>query len=75
MPFLILIAYALYQFIKREWIPHYLLNVFTLASVLGVFVLSDSLAHESGLLAVVVMGMAMANLDVPQIKEILSFKE
>ncbi len=68
-------AYALYQFIKREWIPHYLLNVFTLAVVLGVFVLSDELAHESGLLAVVIMGMVMANLNVPRIKEILSFKE
>ncbi|MEM8908351.1 MAG: cation:proton antiporter, partial [Bacteroidota bacterium] len=27
-------AYMLYQFIKRDWIPHYLLNVFTLALVL-----------------------------------------
>ena len=39
------------------------------------FVLSDVLAHESGLLAVVVMGLVLANKDVPRIKEILSFKE
>lgn len=68
-------GYALYQIIKRNWVPHYLLNVFILAYVLGIFVLSDELAHESGLLAVVVMGLFMANLDVPHIKEILTFKE
>lgn len=68
-------AYALFQLIKRSLIPHYLLNVFTLAFVLGVFVFSNVIAYESGLLTVVVMGMVMGNLDVPQLKEILSFKE
>lgn len=71
----LLAAYALYYMIRYELIPHYLLNVFTLAVVLGVFVFSDTLAHESGLLAVVIMGMVLGNLDVPQLKEILSFKE
>ncbi|OAV43698.1 sodium:proton antiporter [Lewinella sp. 4G2] len=66
---------ALYHIIKRDAVPHYLLNVFILAYVLMVFVLSDVLAHESGLLAVVVMGLVLANKDVPRIKEILSFKE
>ena len=66
---------ALYQIIKRELVPHYLLNVFVLAFVLLVFVSSDVLAHESGLLAVVVMGLVLANKDVPRIEEILSFKE
>jgi NhaP-type Na+/H+ or K+/H+ antiporter len=68
-------GYAQYQLIKRELIPHYLLNVFTLALVLLIFVFSDLLAHESGLLSVVVMGMVLGNMDVPRIKEILSFKE
>jgi NhaP-type Na+/H+ or K+/H+ antiporter len=70
-----LAGYGLYQIIKRESVPHYLLNVFILAYVLLVFVISDQLAHESGLLAVVVMGLVLANKDVPRIKEILSFKE
>ncbi|MCB0546545.1 MAG: sodium:proton antiporter [Phaeodactylibacter sp.] len=70
-----LAAVTLYKLIKADLIPHYLLNVFTLACVLGVFVFSDVLVHESGLLSVVVMGMAMGNLDVPRIKDILSFKE
>ena len=68
-------GYALYLIIKNELVPHYLLNVFTLAYVLMIFVFSHQLEHESGLLSVVVMGMVMGNLDVPRIDEILSFKE
>ncbi len=68
-------AGILFYMIKRELIPHYLLNVFTLGLVLGVYTISDVLAHESGLLAVVVMGMVLGELDVPQLKEILTFKE
>ncbi len=68
-------AHALAYSIKKNIIPHYLLNVLTLAAVLGVFVLSDQFAHESGLLAVVVMGMVMGNIDLPNIKELLYFKE
>ncbi|WP_372919647.1 cation:proton antiporter [Salegentibacter sp.] len=61
--------------IKKNVIPHYLLNVFILATVLGVFVLADIFAHESGLLAVVIMGMVMGNKKLPNIKELLYFKE
>jgi NhaP-type Na+/H+ or K+/H+ antiporter len=68
-------AYALYYSLKFKLIPHYLLNVITLASVLAVFVLSDLFAHESGLLAVVVMGMVLGNMKVEGLKEILYFKE
>ena len=68
-------AHGLSYAIKRQLIPHYLLNVFSLASVLGVFVLSDIFAHESGLLAVVVMGMVLGNINLPNIKELLYFKE
>jgi NhaP-type Na+/H+ or K+/H+ antiporter len=68
-------AYALYYSIKFKIIPHYLLNVIVLAGVLAVFVLSDLFAHESGLLAVVVMGMVLGNMKVKELKEILYFKE
>ncbi|MEM9685393.1 MAG: sodium:proton antiporter [Bacteroidota bacterium] len=69
------VAYALYFAIKRKFIPHYLLNVVSLSVVLLVFVLSDAFAHESGLLAVVVMGMFLGNSDLPSLKELLYFKE
>lgn len=68
-------AHALNTIINKKWVPHYLLNVFALASVLGVFVLSDAFAHESGLLAVVVMGMVLGNSKSPYLKELLYFKE
>jgi hypothetical protein len=65
----------LYYSIKFKIIPHYLLNVVTLAGVLAVFVLSDLFAHESGLLSVVIMGMVLGNMNVKELKEILYFKE
>jgi len=68
-------AYAFYFSIKKKLIPHYLLNVASLAIVLAVFVLSDSFAHESGLLTVVIMGMVLGNLKVEELKEIRYFKE
>jgi len=68
-------AHALTFLIKKNFIPHYLLNVASLSTVLLVFVISDVFAHESGLLAVVVMGMVMGNTDLPNIKELLYFKE
>jgi len=68
-------GFALYQAVKRRVIPHYLLNVVSLSLVLTVFVLSDQFAHESGLLAVVVMGMFLGNSDLPSLKELLYFKE
>ena len=68
-------GFALYQAVKRKIIPHYLLNVASLSLVLLIFVLSDLFAHESGLLAVVVMGMYLGNSDLPNLKELLYFKE
>lgn len=68
-------AHGLNFIMNKRLIPHYLLNVFALASVLGVFVLADIFAHESGLLAVVVMGMVLGNSNSPYLKELLDFKE
>ncbi|MCF7559543.1 cation:proton antiporter [Sabulilitoribacter multivorans] len=68
-------AHALNFIINKKLVPHYLLNVFALAAVLGVFILSDAFAHESGLLAVVVMGMVLGNSKSPYLKELLYFKE
>lgn len=68
-------GFAMYHAVKRKAIPHYLLNVASLSMVLLIFVLSDLFAHESGLLAVVVMGMYLGNSDLPNLKELLYFKE
>ncbi|WKK64882.1 cation:proton antiporter [Lutimonas zeaxanthinifaciens] len=68
-------AYAFATSLKQRWIPHYLLNVVALALVLGVFVLADLFAHESGLLAVVIMGMVLGNMKLDALKDVLYFKE
>ncbi len=68
-------AHALAFAINKKLIPHYLLNVVSLSTVLLVFVESEIFAHESGLLAVVVMGMVLGNGKLNNIKELLYFKE
>ncbi|MFY0629571.1 MAG: sodium:proton antiporter [Flavobacteriaceae bacterium] len=68
-------AHALAFVINKKWVPHYLLNVVSLSTVLLVFVESEVFAHESGLLAVVVMGMVLGNGKLKNIKELLYFKE
>ena len=40
--------------------------------MLGVYAISDLVQHESGLLAVTIMGMVMKNMDI---EDILEFKE
>ena len=68
-------AHALAFAINKKLIPHYLLNVVSLSTVLLVFVESEIFAHESGLLAVVVMGMVLGNGKLQNLKELLYFKE
>ncbi len=68
-------AYAFASMLRRKLIPHYLLNVMALALVLGVFVLSDLFANESGLLAVVIMGMVLGNMKIEALKDVFYFKE
>ena len=61
--------------IKRYWIPEYLRNVFTLAYVLLLFSLSNHIEHESGLLTVTVLGVALANWKGFPRDHILEFNE
>jgi len=68
-------AHGLAFAINKKFIPHYLLNVVSLSVVLLVFVESEIFAHESGLLAVVVMGMVLGNGKLENLKELLYFKE
>ena len=68
-------GHLLYLVISRLYVPRYLLNIVTLGFVVGAFLLSDSIAHESGLLTTVVMGAYLANREVPYLHDILSFKE
>ncbi|HBU53065.1 MAG TPA: sodium:proton exchanger, partial [Alteromonas australica] len=55
-------GYLLGLSIRKDWIPHYLLNTAVLTIILGVFAASNYVAHESGLLAVTITGMVLANM-------------
>ena len=68
-------AYGLAIVLRRHLMPEYLHNVAALSFVLAIYTISNSLAHESGLLAVTVMGLLLANLRDTPIEGILDFKE
>lgn len=61
--------------LKRHWVPEYLENMATLTLVFISFSVANMLAHESGLLAVTLMGMWLANQKDVRMSEILHFKE
>lgn len=63
------------QVLRKHWIPHYLHNAGTLTFMLGVYAISNEIAHESGLLTVTIMGIWMANMKQVQVDGILEFKE
>ncbi|PID57903.1 MAG: hypothetical protein CR986_08270 [Ignavibacteriae bacterium] len=68
-------AYLLVFLIKKDFIPDYLQNPATLATLLLVFALSNTIQHESGLFAVTLMGIYLANQKQIVVEHILEFKE
>lgn len=68
-------GYGLGQMLRKNWLPHYLENTAVLTLMLGAFALSNSIAHESGLLTITVMGIWLANMDDVDVDSILEFKE
>ncbi len=60
---------------KRGWVPEYMKVPVLFALLLAVFGLSDSVLHESGLLAVTIMGIVIANSNLPSYEELRRFKE
>lgn len=61
--------------VKRYLIPEFLRNIFILAFVLFLFSLSNHFEHESGLLTVTILGVALANWPKFPKDEILHFNE
>ncbi len=68
-------AFGLAVMLRRHLLPDYLRNVTVLAVVLLTFSMSNALGHESGLVAVTVMGILLANLEGVNTEDILDFKE
>lgn len=68
-------AWGLTFLLRRFLIPDFLQNAVSLVLVVGVFVLTNHIQHEAGLLAVTVMGFALANQKQTDIAHIVEFKE
>jgi len=68
-------GFILSQVLKRQWLPDFLDNYFSLAFVLVVFTASNVLGKESGLIAVTVVGIVLANTKGLDVRELISFKE
>ncbi|XOV77965.1 MAG: cation:proton antiporter [Aestuariibacter sp.] len=68
-------GFLLGRVLHKGLIPAYLVNTAVLIVVLVSFELSNLMAHESGLLAVTVMGVWLANHRNIEIDSILEFKE
>ncbi len=71
----LVVAGALGWLLYRQLIPEYLQTYGSLVAVLGAFSLSNLLTHESGLVAVTVMGITLGNLPKIHIGHIMDFKE
>ncbi|MCH7717560.1 MAG: sodium:proton antiporter [Gemmatimonadetes bacterium] len=61
--------------LRRYWVPDFLRSHVTLVAVLVVFAASNRVLAESGLLAVTVMGSALASQRVVRVRRIVQFKE
>ena len=61
--------------LKRHWVPDFLQNPVSLMIVVFVFVCSNIVQVESGLLSVTLMGIALANQKWVSLKHIVEFKE
>lgn len=68
-------AGVLVLWLKKVWVPDFLENPVTLMLVVAVFTLANVLQHESGLLAVTVMGFVLANQKAVTVHHIIEFKE
>ncbi|MCG8408684.1 MAG: cation:proton antiporter [Phycisphaerales bacterium] len=61
--------------LARYWVADYLQNGVSLMLVIVAFAASNQFQHESGLLAVTVMGFVLANQKRVAVKNIVEFKE
>jgi NhaP-type Na+/H+ or K+/H+ antiporter len=60
---------------ERGHVPEFLKSPVVFVLVLASFAISDQIMHETGLLAVTVMGMTLANMHISSIDDMRHFKE
>jgi NhaP-type Na+/H+ or K+/H+ antiporter len=68
-------GWGIAQSFRRGWVPEYMKVPVLFVVLLGIFALSDLILHETGLLAVTIMGLWIANTELPSFVELRRFKE
>ena len=68
-------GWALVESFCRGWVPEYMKVPVLIVLVLAVYAGTDQVLHESGLLAVTVMGIVVGNARLPALRELKRFKE
>ncbi len=68
-------AIALREFLRRHWINDHLQSPVALMIVMLAFTASNLVQHESGLVAVTIMGLVLANQRSVPVQHIMHFKE
>lgn len=63
------------QSFRRGYVPEYMKVPVLFSAILAVFAVSDAVLSESGLLAVTIMGVVIANAELPSYDELRRFKE
>lgn len=71
----VIVGYGFGLLLRHRQIPDYLQNFSAIAIVTSTFALSNTIMHESGLLAVTIMGIWLANMRGVHTRDILNFKE
>ncbi|QPZ90731.1 cation:proton antiporter [Thioclava electrotropha] len=69
------IGWGIARSFSRGWVPEFMKVPVLFATLLGTFAVTDHVLHESGLLAVTVMGLVIGNADLPSYEELRRFKE
>ncbi|MBF0282320.1 MAG: sodium:proton antiporter [Zetaproteobacteria bacterium] len=68
-------GYFLARVLMTSWVHESeLRSVFTLASAWGIFALSEALSSQAGLLAVLIAGITMQRMNLPDIQRLRRFK-
>ena len=68
-------GYGIAQALRRGWVPEYMKVPVLFTVLICVFVGSNAFLYESGLLAVTIMGVWIANANLPSYEELRRFKE
>lgn len=69
------VARALGWALPRGYVPEFLKAPVLLVAVIGTFVGANAIQQETGLLAVTVMGIALANMRLASLRDFVAFKE